>query len=383
MILMAGVVLALRVRLSLLDFSSADYWIVLRKWFETLLDSGFSALGGNFYNYTPAYLYVLYLSVRLMLVLPLSGKRLRMVGLKLPSTIGDFFLAGFAAAIVRKKYSNPFVWLATFLSILLTPTVVLNSAAWGQADVLYTTALLACIYFLLCNRPNLAVFAFGVAFSFKLQATFLFPCIIALCLMRWIPWKSLLWIPLVYLLSVLPAWLAGRPMLDLLTIYLVQSGEYHNLVNNAPNFYLWLPQSAYQVLFPLGLIFSASIVFLFLYGVYKSKAQVTQDLIIQLATFSVLLVPFVLPKMHERYFYPADVLSIIYAFYFPRYFYLPFLVVLASLFAYLPFLYFLTPVPLILLPVLTLTALTLVMINLLRALYPHGILSMQKAPKNL
>ena len=79
MILMAGVVLALRVRLSLLDFSSGDYANVLRKWFETLLNSGFSALGGDFYNYTPAYLYLLYLSVRLMLVLPLSGKRLRMM----------------------------------------------------------------------------------------------------------------------------------------------------------------------------------------------------------------------------------------------------------------------------------------------------------------
>jgi hypothetical protein len=35
------------------------------------------------------------------------------------------------------------------------------------------------------------------------------------------------------------------------------------------------------------------------------------------------LVPFVLPKMHDRYFYPADVLSFIFAFYYPAYWFIP------------------------------------------------------------
>ena len=42
--------------------------------------------------------------------------------------------------------------------------------------------------------------------------------------------------------------------------------------------------------------------------------------------------------MHERYFYLADVVSIIYAFYFPRYFYVAVVMQLCSLLSYAPYL---------------------------------------------
>jgi hypothetical protein len=43
--------------------------------------------------------------------------------------------------------------------------------------------------------------------------------------------------------------------------------------------------------------------------------------------------------MHERYFYPADVLAIVYAFYFPKYFYVPIVVIICSFLSYLPYLF--------------------------------------------
>jgi uncharacterized membrane protein len=43
--------------------------------------------------------------------------------------------------------------------------------------------------------------------------------------------------------------------------------------------------------------------------------------------------------MHERYFYMADVLSIVVAFYRPRLWLVPVLVQFASFFSYLPFLF--------------------------------------------
>jgi Gpi18-like mannosyltransferase len=45
--------------------------------------------------------------------------------------------------------------------------------------------------------------------------------------------------------------------------------------------------------------------------------------------------PYLLPKMHERYFYPTDILSIIFAFYFPEYRWVAISVQLASFFSYL------------------------------------------------
>jgi Gpi18-like mannosyltransferase len=60
--------------------------------------------------------------------------------------------------------------------------------------------------------------------------------------------------------------------------------------------------------------------------------------------FFALLSPFLLPRMHERYFYSADVLSILYAFYFPRRWFVPLLVIGSSFLSYLPFLFGGTPV---------------------------------------
>jgi Gpi18-like mannosyltransferase len=54
-------------------------------------------------------------------------------------------------------------------------------------------------------------------------------------------------------------------------------------------------------------------------------------------------VPFVLPGMHERYFYLADVLTVVLAFYRPRLWFVPLLVQTASLLSYLPFLFWQQP----------------------------------------
>jgi hypothetical protein len=43
--------------------------------------------------------------------------------------------------------------------------------------------------------------------------------------------------------------------------------------------------------------------------------------------------------MHERYFFPGDVLSIVFAFYYPKYFYVPVMIGLTSFFSYHPFLF--------------------------------------------
>jgi Gpi18-like mannosyltransferase len=51
------------------------------------------------------------------------------------------------------------------------------------------------------------------------------------------------------------------------------------------------------------------------------------------------IVPFLLPRMHERYFFLADILSILYVFYFPSRFYTAIIMSLVSLFAYFPFLF--------------------------------------------
>jgi len=46
------------------------------------------------------------------------------------------------------------------------------------------------------------------------------------------------------------------------------------------------------------------------------------------------MIPYLLPRMHERYFFLAHLVAIVFAFYFPRYWFIPVGVIGVSLFSY-------------------------------------------------
>jgi Gpi18-like mannosyltransferase len=189
-------------------------------------------------------------------------------------------------------------------------------------------------------------------------------------LKRKIPWKACLMVPAVYLLSILPALIAGRPLADLLTIFTGQVDLYTTLTNNVANMYAWFPKSFSDQLYPAGLVFGVSICFLYLVIAYRSRAPLTDEAIVQLALLSVLILPFFLPRMHDRYFYPADVLSILYAFFFPEYFFIPLVTILVSFFSYEPYLFKVEVVPLSLLAIVFLGLIVIVARRLVMTLYP-------------
>ena len=59
-----------------------------------------------------------------------------------------------------------------------------------------------------------------------------------------------------------------------------------------------------------------------------------------LATTAAIAAPFLLPGMHERYFFLADVLTVVAAFYLPRrLWFLPLMIQTASLMSYVSFLF--------------------------------------------
>src|SRR5512135_3020365 len=167
LMVVVGIVLALALRYSLLDFKSVDFLTYTKGWYNTLKAGGFWAFSQIFSNYTVPYLYLLYVVVRFTPDLP------AVIATKAPSLVADFVMAYLAYRIVRLKYvDSPFPMFAAF-AVLFAPTVALNSAFWGQADALYTAALVACLYFLLIRQQALAMILFGVSVAFKAQGIFL------------------------------------------------------------------------------------------------------------------------------------------------------------------------------------------------------------------
>ncbi|MBD2293803.1 hypothetical protein H6G06_09930 [Anabaena sphaerica FACHB-251] len=328
--LFIGIIFAVILRLVCVPNKSVDYKYFLDPWYDFIAShGGFNALKYSFADYTPSYLYWLVIASTMLSGLP------KILAIKLFAMTVDFICAFFTYKIVKLKYPVGKRANWAFLAVILSPTVIYNSSLWGQCDVIYTTGLIACIYFLSIHKQIPALISFGIGICFKLQAMFLSPLLLILLVKKRISWYYLPIVPLVYIGAILPAWFAGRPMKELLLVYFDQANKYKELAKNVPNLYQWIPNELYNIVVPIGLLLTVFSIFLLAYLVYRSNLEITQDRLIYLGTISVLFMPYILPKMHNRYFYPADILSIIFAFYFPQYRWVSIVVQMSSFVSYL------------------------------------------------
>lgn len=331
LVLLAALALALRI--SLLDGWNKDVE-AYQDWLRFIREhGGFHAFRYEIGDYTPLFPYLLFVLDHVLV-----GASDTTV-IKIGSIAADFVCAGFAYRIVRLRHPVGMLPLIAFGAILFAPTVAINSAYWGQTDMIWTAALLGALYFLLVDRKLTAIVLVGIAFAFKLQAVFIAPFLLLLALRRRLPWRYFLVIPAVYLVSVIPAKLAGGSGRALLTVYFDQTDRYADLTLNAPSVFQWLPAARSDQLSGPGVIWGVSAVLLLVLAAASYLPAPTPTLIVALATASVLVMPFVLPKMHERYFFAADVFSIVLAFWVPRLLPVAVLVQVVSLFSYWPFLF--------------------------------------------
>lgn len=321
----AGSVAAIAVRLPWLAFESDDYLFALYRWYGFLAaNDHFAALQYDFSEYNPPYLYLLATVSYLLPGLP------DLLGIKAVSMAFDFALAFFVGKCValRAPESKTLPILAGIATLLL-PTVVANSSAWGQADSIYTTFLVVGLYFLLRGKRAWAFAAFGVAFGFKAQALFVAPALFWLVKKRVVEPRLFLVAGAAYLATLLPAWFAGRPLWDLLTVYAAQTQVHRGLSYQFPS--LWqIPSDDWRFLWPLGVGGAALSVVALARVVSRSRTTVTPEIVVTLTAFSALLLPYLLPKMSSRYFFPAVVLSLVLAFYRPRLWYWPVVLELAE-----------------------------------------------------
>jgi len=309
--------LSLVVRFLLMPFTNYDTDGYTR-WYDFIVQNGIgSALGQNFAIYTPPYLYLLSLATLTQTLIP------KIVAIKLIPIFFDLVNALFVFKILRLKYAVGKIPLLAAAVFLLAPTVVMNSALWGQVDSFYTCFLLICVFLLLTDRPLPAMLAFGLALSIKAQAAFLGPFLLYMALKKRVPWYAFGLVPLVYLAVMLPAILAGRTLWDVMLVYGNQAAELQILSHNAPNWYIFLPQSTYPVSMPVGMGITAVISILWAYVLSRRKSARTPESTLLTVLISLALMPFLLPKMHDRYFYPADVMSIVLAFSAPQFWFIP------------------------------------------------------------
>ena len=336
----AIIVVALGIRWYFIDRQTMDYQAFLSRWYATLDEGGFSAFAHQFADYNYPYLYLIWL----LTIVNVPS----LVGIKAISIVFDFVLAFFAYKIVGLRTDRFSLRALAFGVMLLLPSVIANSAYWGQADGIYSSLALGGIFFLLrAQGDNLthrayvlnsvwACIFFGLSLSFKLQAVFVLPVLVWMLLRRRLPWYALLAIPAVFVAAVVPAVIAGAPWSEALSVYLNQTSSYKKLTLGAANLYQLIPISGDATwLAHLGIGLAAGIIAVFLAWSLWKRPPVTPTTILVVATASSVIVPFLLPAMHDRYFYTAEVLSVVMAFYLPlRFVLIPLLIQAAAIGVY-------------------------------------------------
>jgi Gpi18-like mannosyltransferase len=314
---------------------TSDYTYFVSKWFDALKGTGFHAFSQPFADYAPLYLYLL----KLLTFVPVSS----LYSAKTLSFLFDIAMAAGACLIVRAtrwrcSKSGLFLIFSIFMSI---PTVVLDSTLWGQCDSIYASGVIFSLYFMLTNRPLPAVVAFGLALAIKVQTIFFLPVLVGWFVQKRL-YRQLFAIPIIYSLSIVPALLGGGSFLYWFFIYLHQAGEFTGLSVNAQSVFAFaesLPLSPVMrdALFYVGLSLALACAAAITIWVARTKIA-NVDVFILLSVLCVLALPFLLPRMHERYFYLGDVLIVLYSVYRPRLWFLPLVVVSASFLSYMPFL---------------------------------------------
>lgn len=293
-------------RAALFDHETLDYQNFLTVWVDFFRrHGGFRALNTPVGNYNIPYLYFLAL-------FSYSGIR-DLYLIKLLSVFFDVVLAYAAMQLVGKCTQSDRKRLFCFFAVLFMPTVVLNGALWGQCDSTYTALAVLGIYLALDDRPALSMVSIALSFGFKLQAVFVMPVYAVLWMYGKFSWKHFLIFPLSYVLLVLPAVLLGRPFLETLTLYFNQTGSIGSGLNyNSPSVFALIrgavnEQTASKIAILAAFIYMCVVLF----AALLRYDRLSDRSIVAMAVLFAIGIPFLLPHMHDRYFFASDVLTLV------------------------------------------------------------------------
>lgn len=285
-------------------------------WGNYAVDYGFNQMyrQGFFMDYPPGYMYVLYLITRLMRLLGIEkGNILYIFFLKLPAIIADFGCAFILYSVAKEKREKAF---AKFLCLvfLFMPVVILNSSVWGQVESFYIFFVVLSIYFAYKNKTVFAGISYAYALLVKPQALLFGPVLFFYIIKR------------ADIKEFFKA--VGSGVISLYVMVLpfcnglFDIGWIFELYKNTVGGYKYFTVNAYNLYYAFGLnwvdITHSStlvngffiIISVIIAGIIVMKSKEKSSLFSAAMCLITIIFAFC-TMMHERYIYPAVLLSLI------------------------------------------------------------------------
>lgn len=334
-------VLAILVRFAGRDLISEDMETAFLPWFNTMKNNGgLAALSKQIGDYG-----LLYQTVVALLTY-IDTKPIYLY--KIVPGFFDFLLAASVAYFIThyelkanttdidrdRKLSLSYAY------VLLLPTVVWNSAYWGQCDSIYTFFLLWSMWFLYKEEYTLSFFALGCSLAFKLQGILLAPLFVyAFFSQRKFPLVKVLFVPVTFWLSGIVVYIYRLKSFDGVTIYSNQVSMFKRMWMNVPSFWVFMSDSYEKYhLIAIGLTFL--ILGLGLYMVISDRIHCDSfEQMLGLAVFIEWTCIVFLPAMHERYTYVMDLLLLMLVFVNRKYFGYAVIAIVTSCLTYAAYLF--------------------------------------------
>jgi Gpi18-like mannosyltransferase len=285
--------------------SPPDMAEFLIPWYRHIVETGrLAAFAEPFSNYTPPYLYLLS-AATLFDGLAEPQTIIRSLSLLITAALGLSLRALLLAAGTERRVAD----LSTFAPFLL-PSAIINAAMLGQCDALWSAPCLMAVAAALRRKPGQMLTWCGVAFAIKAQSAFIAPFALGALLGMRASLRVWLVAPAAYLACLVPALMLGWPIEHILSVYLRQSQHFAGQASvSAANPWLMLTYAGVArpaLILPLasGLALLAGI------GVTAVTRTAQLSQLLRLALLSALAMPFLLPQMHERFFFLADMLGL-------------------------------------------------------------------------
>ena len=314
-------------RLCMFFYASSDYTNFLAVWVEEMRTLSLAdAMSKDIGDYNMPYLYILFIISRLKLP--------SLLLIKFVSCVFDGLAAFFVMKIVGHFKDSAAAKITAFLLALALPTVWLNSAYWGQCDVVFTSLCIGMAYGVLKGKGNLAAVFWALAFSFKLQAIFALPFLIIGLFIKRIKAHSLLLVPPVFFATLLPAFVCGRSFTDCVKIYFLQANQYPKMTLNLPSIWALVGDVSFDHFGTAAVFLAGAATLVFLFLCYHYRNSIDDQKLITLFFLGALLLPYLLPRMHDRYFFLADVAALLVFLIDLKKWYLPIITVFSSYVCY-------------------------------------------------
>lgn len=326
---------ALIMRYALRNVVAGDYKMFFEPWVATLREAGGGIKGLSaefeYVDYTTPYLTIL----SFISICPFLNTLLLM---KLVSIFFDFVAAFAVMAIVYDRTKNMTYGILGYGALLMVPTVLTNGAMWAQCDIIFTSFVLWSLYFMLKDKPAWSMAFYGIAFAFKLQTLFLAPLYVILWMKGKVKLKHFLFLPLMYVIGMIPSLLAGKSFWELISVYFFQANgqmDIYALSHKFPNIYQLIGTDNFLFEYAdAGIWVTLGALMILMYCFARKQYEMNACLLLRMGMLLTMTVVFFLPHMHERYAILVDVMAIVYVFFDFRKLYIPVLTILCSFAGY-------------------------------------------------